>query len=220
MRVKVETQTILVIAVAIVMGWFAFGVIYNIRHGEAILKWMKGGLSLVGERTTFRWLGSSVAELSIAQAKSPMRSLQIMMALVPRDVPWIWLPAHLRGRRDTLIFRAQLISAPKIDFDLADPILWTGRMAMEDAAEKNWEKQTYQQMTLVAPAVYQKLAIATLERLEAPMKELSTTYRRFSLRRDSPHLEIHLPPPDYKHIPADQYFKALQDLARLIVQER
>jgi len=215
----VEPQTILVIVVALVMGWFALGVIYNIRQGEAILKWMKGGLPRVGERTTFRWLGSSVAELVIAQAKSPMRSLQIMLAMAPRDVPWIWLPAHLRGRRDTLIFRAQLTVAPKIDFDLADPVLWTGRMAMEDAAEKNWEKQAYQQMMLVAPAVYQKLAIATLLRLEVPMKELSTTYRRFSLRRDSPHLEIHLPPPDYKHIPADQYFTALHDLARSVTQE-
>lgn len=214
-----EPQTILVIVVALVMGWFALGVIYNIRQGEAILKWMKGGLPRVGERTTFRWLGSSVAELVIAQAKSPMRSLQIMLAMAPRDVPWIWLPAHLRGRRDTLIFRAQLTVAPKIDFDLADPVLWTGRMAMEDAAEKNWEKQAYQQMMLVAPAVYQKLAIATLLRLEVPMKELSTTYRRFSLRRDSPHLEIHLPPPDYKHIPADQYFTALHDLARSVTQE-
>src|SRR5512139_3423826 len=133
------------------MGWFALGVIYNIRQGEAILKWMKGGLPRVGERTTFRWLGSSVAELVIAQAKSPMRSLQIMLAMAPRDVPWLWLPAYLRGRRDTLIFRAQLTVAPKIDFDLADPSLWTGRLAVEDAAEKNWEKQTYQDMTLVSP---------------------------------------------------------------------
>jgi hypothetical protein len=215
----VEPQTILVIVVALVMGWFALGVIYNIRQGEAILKWMKGGLPRVGERTTFRWLGSSVAELVIAQAKSPMRSLQIMLAMSPRDVPWLWLPAYLRGRRDTLIYRAQLTVAPKIDFDLADPVLWTGRMAMEDAAEKNWEKQAYQQMMLVAPAVYQKLAIATLQRLEVPMKELSTTYRRLSLRRDSPHLEIHLPLPDYKHISADQYFTALQDLARSVTQE-
>jgi len=214
----VDTQTILIIVVTLVMGWFAFGVIYNIRHGEAILKWMKGGLPIVGERTTFRWLGSSVAELGIAHAKNPMRSLQIMLALAPRDVPWIWLPAHLRGRRDTLIFRAQLSVAPKIDFDLADPALWTGRMAMEDAAEKNWEVQAYQELTLVSPAVYRNLAVAVLQQLEAPMRELATTYRRFSLRRDSPHLEIHLPPPDYRHIAADQYFKALQDLARSVTQ--
>lgn len=213
-----EPQTILIIVVAIVMGWFALGVIYNIRHGEAILKWMKGGLPKVGERTTFRWLGSSVAELGIAQARNPMRSLQIMLALAPRDVPWLWLPAYLRGRRDTLIFRAQLTTPPKIDFDLAYPNLWTGRMALEDAAEKNWEKQAYEEMMLVSPAVYQKLALSTLQRLEGSMTELSSTYYRFSLRRDSPHLEIHLPTPDYKHVPADQYFKALQDLARSVAE--
>jgi hypothetical protein len=211
-----DTQAILVVIVALVMGWFAFGVIYNIRHGEAILKWMKGGLPRVGERTTFRWLGSSVAELVIAQAKSPMRSLQIMLALAPRDVPWIWLPAYLRGRRDTLIFRAQLTTAPRIDFDLADPRYWTGRMALEDAAEKSWQVEAHAGMQLVSPAAYRSQAVSTLERLEAPLLELSPTVRRLSLRRDSPHLELHLPPPDYRHISADQYFTALQELARQV----
>jgi len=213
-----EPQAILVIVVTLVMGWFAFGILYNLRHGDALLKWMKAGLPRIGERATYRWLGTSVAELGISQAKPPLRSLQIMVALSPRDVPWLWLPAYLRGRRDTLIFRAQLTTAPKIDMDWVQPAFWTGRMAVEDAAEKNWPQSEYQNLQLLAPAVFQKLAVSMLERLAEPMQALSPAYHRVSLRRDEPHLEIHLPLPDYKHIPADQYFNALQDLARQVSQ--
>lgn len=213
-----EPQSILVIVVALVMGWFAFGILYNLRHGDALLKWMKGGLPRVGERVTYRWLGSSVAELGISQAKPPLRSLQIMIVLSPRDVPWLWLPAYFRGRRDTLIFRAQLTTAPRIDMDWVQPAFWTGRMAVEDATEKNWLQSDYRELRLLSPAVYQKLAVSMLEQQTEPMQVLSPVYHRFSLRRDEPHLEVHLPLPDYKHIPADQYFKALQDLAQQIAQ--
>jgi hypothetical protein len=56
----VNPQYLLVVAVAIVMGWFAFGVIYNLRRGDKLLKWMQTGLPRIGTRTTFRWLGTSV----------------------------------------------------------------------------------------------------------------------------------------------------------------
>ena len=56
-----NAQYILVIALVIIMGWFAFGVVYNLRRGDALLKWMQNGLPGIGQLTTFRWLGTSVA---------------------------------------------------------------------------------------------------------------------------------------------------------------
>ena len=61
-----DPQYILVIAVVIIMGWFAIGVIFNLRSGDALLKWIQNGLPIIGLRTTFLWLGTSVAELAQA----------------------------------------------------------------------------------------------------------------------------------------------------------
>ncbi len=56
-------QPWLILALALVMGWFAVGIIWNIRRGNAVLRWLQTGLPRLGERTTLRWLGSSVVAM-------------------------------------------------------------------------------------------------------------------------------------------------------------
>src|SRR5512138_1072388 len=108
----VDPQYILVVAVIVIMGWFAVGVIYNLRRGDALLKWIQRGLPNIGQKTTFRWLGTSVAELVIAHAKKPFRRLETLLLLKPRDIFWMTILAHFQGRSDIVIFRAQLNTPP------------------------------------------------------------------------------------------------------------
>ena len=208
------------IAVAIVMGWFAVGIIYNLRRGDAILKWMQGGLPKLGERTTFRWLGSSVAELKIGQAKKPFRQLDVLVFLAPRDVPWLWVFAALRGRRDTLIFRGQLGAQPKVDLELVDPRTYTGRIAVQEATRREWESQPYGELQLFAPKGYAELAHAAVEGLAELRARLAPVYTRFALRRTSPHLEVHIPLPHPRQRDAAEFFETLRALARAVSQER
>lgn len=212
-------QYILVVAVVIIMGWFAFGVIYNLRRGDAVLKWMQGGLPYIGQKTTFRWLGTSVAELVIAHAKKPFRRLETLVVLKPRDVFWMTIAAYFQGRDDIVIFRAQLSTAPPVDLELADAKTWSGRNALKQVSERKWESSAYQGLQLMAPRGLLDLATTTLDRLALPMQKLSARYVRFSLRRDAPNLELHVPFPAYRTLDARQYFEALRELAR-IVNER
>lgn len=118
-------QYLLVIVVIVVMGWFAIGLIYNLRRGDAVLKWMQAGLPDIGPRTTFRWLGTSVAELVIAKAKNPFRRLETLLVLAPRDVFWMMIVSAFQGRHDTLIFRAILNSPPFLDaFHMPRPFIY------------------------------------------------------------------------------------------------
>lgn len=213
-----EPRYFLVLAVALIMGWFAIGILYNIRRGNQVLRWMEKGLPRIGERTTFRWLGSSVAELVIAQAKDPTRRVEILIVLAPRDVPWNWLFAVLRGRHDVLILRADLNSAPRLALELSNPKTWTGRMSLDVVRQEGWQSQEYLGQTLMAPAGLLKMAAEFLSRLQQPAKKLSPRYDRFSLRKDTPHLEVHIPFPDTKRDDAMAFFIALQDLARAIHQ--
>jgi hypothetical protein len=211
----VNPQNIFIIAAIIIMGWFAFGVVYNLRRGEALLKWMQNGLPRIGQRTTFRWLGTSVAELIIAHAKKPFRRLETVLVLKPRDVFWMTIIAYFQGRDDIVIFRAQLSTAPLVDLELVDPKTWSGRNALNQVVERKWESKAYQDMQLLAPKGLLDLATTVLDGLSVPMQKLTPRYARFSLRRDAsqPNLELHVPFPAYHTSDATHYFDALRELA-------
>ena len=209
-------QYILVAAVIVLMGWFAIGVLYNLRRGDALLKWMQNGLPSIGQKTTFRWLGTSVAELVIAHAKKPFRRLETLLFMKPRDVFWMTIAAYFQGREDIVIFRAHLNTAPVTDLELVDPKTWSGRDIQRRNRHRKWESTTYRGLQLMAPTGLLDLATTTLDRLAIPMQRLSSRYARFSLHRSAPNLELHVPFPDHRTVDAKQYFEALRELARSI----
>ncbi len=206
-------QYLLVIGAVILVGWFAIGIFFNVRRGEGLIKWMQAGLPRIGSKSTFRWLGTSVAQLGIAQAKRPFRQLDILLVLAPRDVFWMMFLALLQGRRDTLIFRGALSTPPYVDLELADPNAWTGRDALRQVKARNWDRQTYRGLELMAPHGYLELAVSTLDRLSGLMDRLSPRFVRLSLRKNTSNLEIHLPFPDRRSADAPAYFDALCQLA-------
>ena len=211
-----NSQMIIIIAVAIFMGWFGIGMVYNLRRGDKILKWMQDGLPLVGPRTTFRWLGSSVAEMGIAKAKRPFHRMDVLLVLKPRDVFWMTIIALFQRRDDTLIFRAALAAPPLLDLELADPKTWSGREALGKVAKRNWDSTDYHGLRLMAPKGLLGLAAETLDRLAAPMQSLSPRYVRLSLRKTAPNMEIHLPFPKPGEMDAKAYFQSLCNLGRAI----
>lgn len=211
-----SSQTIVVLVVVLFMGWFAIGMIYNLRRGDALLKWMQDGLPDIGQKTTFHWLGTSVAELVIAHAKKPFRRLDTLLVFKPRDVFWMTIAAYFQGREDFVIFRAHLGTAPVTDLELIDPKTWTGRDVQKRIRQRKWESTTYQGLQLMAPAGLLDLAVKTLDRLAIPMKKFSSHYARFSLHRNAPNLELHVPFPDHRTVDARHYFEALRELARAV----
>lgn len=214
-----DTKILLVFAVIIVMGWFAFGVIYNLRLGDRMLRWIQTGLPRAGERTKLRWLGTSVVEMVIEKAKTPFKRLDTLLVLTPRDVPWMWLLALSQGRRDTLIFRAHLNHPPSLEFDLADPGSWTGRMTLKQSGERGWQGKPYQGMQIMAPPGKVDIAEAALKLYAASVRRLTPTLWRLSLRRTPPHLEIHFAFPD-RSGDSVWMIEALRGLAQVIDEQR
>ncbi len=208
-----DPKTIVVVALAVILGWFAFGILFNLRRGNSVLRWLQGGLPLLGEKTTFRWLGTSVAQMEITRPKPPFRSIHLMIVLAPRDVPWFWLLAAARGRRDILIFRAKLTGAPASDLELADPGSWTGKTALSDAAAKGWVCETYNAYRLCAAEDTLPAARRSLPRLEAALAPASRTVVRLAVSGEREQVEVHLPLPSAAQ-DARAYVRALQALAR------
>jgi hypothetical protein len=121
-------------------------------------------------------MGTSVAELVIAQAKKPFRRLETLLVLKPRDVFWLTIQAYIQGRNDFLIFRAHLTTPPRLDLELVDPKTWSGRNMLGQVLGRNWESRDYQGMQLWAPRGYLELASSTLDRLAVQRETLSPRY--------------------------------------------
>lgn len=211
--------TLLVVLVAAVLGWFAYGVIGNIRRGNAVLRWMQGGLPKVGARTTLRWLGSSVVELTIGDARPPFRRLELLLVLEPRDVPWLWLAARLGGRRDTLILRAQLSAAPRFEYQIDWAASWTGRRAMADARARRWLQEPLEAHMFSAPRATLPLS---RPRAAAALQQAGQDHPaiwRLAVGRDFPQLELHLPLPRPRGHDAAAFFDSVRRLAQAVQAE-
>ena len=207
------TQALLFVLVAVVMGWFALGVVWNIRRGNAVLKWMQAGLPRLGEKTTLRWLGSSAVELVIAKARPPFRRVELVLVLEPRDVPWFWLLARLRGRRDILIVRGQLTAAPQFEYELSAPGSWSERETLRRGEMRGWEAEALGEARFRAPAPTRSLSRQIAPGALAAARKVRPTVWRLASRREYPQIELHVPLPDPRQDDAVQFFTALRALA-------
>jgi len=207
------SQALLAALVVLILGWFAVGVIWNIRRGSAVLKWMQAGLPRLGERTTVRWLGSSAVLLAIERARPPFRRVEVVIVLEPRDVPWFWLLARARGRRDLLILRGQLAAAPAFEYDWLLPGSWSARERRGRADGRDWPAENLEALRFQAPPATQNLARAAALSALAAARAISAAPIRLSSRRGQPHLELHVPLPHPARADAGEFFGAVRRLA-------
>jgi hypothetical protein len=172
-----------VLVVIFVVGWFAVGTHYNVRKGHAVMRWLQDGLPLVGEKTTLRWLGSSVLELKIEQARPPFRTAEVLVVLEPRDVAPIWALARLRGRRDLFIFRGVLRSQPPVELEALDTTSWlTGGLA---------DTEHWMPLPVSPPLVaYTPSNVSRASQLLESTVMDGCPLQRLAIRRTEPHLEV------------------------------
>jgi hypothetical protein len=127
-----------VVAVLVVLGWFAIGTHVNVRKGHAVLRWLQDGMPLLGERTTLRWLGSSGVELKVQRALAPLESAEVFLVLEPRDIPVLWWLFRIRGRRDLLILRGTLRTPPPFELEAFDRRAWSVRGIARSLEREQW----------------------------------------------------------------------------------
>ncbi len=168
--------------VILVVGWFAVGTHTNVRKGEAALRWLQDGLPLAGDKTTLRWLGSSVVELNIQHARPPFRQAEALLVLEPRDVAPLWWIARLRGRRDLFVFRASLNRRPRVEIEAHDPRAWT---LGAPGKHEGWEN-----VTAPAPLMAQASQPRSASDVLTSIALDGCPPVRVTVRATEPHLEI------------------------------
>ena len=180
---------------------------------------MQGGLPRLGDKTTLRWLGSSAVQLGIDRARAPFRRAEVIVVLEPRDVPWLWLPARWRGRRDMIIVRGQLTSAPKFEYDVLAPGSWSERERLVRSSGREWEAEDLGDAHFRAPAATRPLSRRIAPAALAAARQVGPTVWRLSSRRDYPQLELHMAVPDPARDDPKAFFAALPTLAERMGQD-
>ncbi len=209
------TPLVTMALVVIVLLWFAVGIQWNIKKGHALLRWLQGGLPLLGRRTTLRWLGSSVVELKIAEPAEPFLDAEVLVVLEPRDVGPMWGWGRLHGRRDFLILRARLDRPPRFEVEVGDRRGWTGRAALQRLALSEWRRDDWADANVqIAHSGGRAPQIA--RRLWEDFQRSSRGIWRLSVRRTHPHIEVHVMPPDPAQIGAERLFQTFRELARAV----
>lgn len=209
----IAASVAIAVAVAFLL-WFALGTQGNIRRGESFLRWLQTGLPVLGKRTTVRWFGSSAVELSITQPSDPFSDAQTLVVLEPRDLGWLWAWARSRGRRDFLIVRARLKRSPIFELEAGDRRGWTGGDRLTKLDLDAWEQRSW------GPVEVAHTAGADVERVRRFWEDfsaLSGGVWRLSVRRDSPHLELHVVPPDDR-TSAQEFFLKFRELAAAVTK--
>lgn len=184
--------TLLAVGAVLVVGWFAAGTFWNVRKGSAVMRWMQGGLPLVGDRTTVRWLGTTSVEMNLQRANPPFSGAAVVVFLEPRDIPWMWALSRWRGRRDTLIARGNLRETPRADVEILDRSSWSGRDAMRQVSAGDWllrEPSSPEDLT-----VYYKTpaGLALGDAMISLARQAGLEVRRLSVLRSERGFRLHL----------------------------
>ncbi len=207
---------LLLILLIAVMLWFAMGTQRNVRRGNELLRWLQGGLPRLGKRTSMRWLGSSAVVLKIPEAAEPFREAEVVVVLEPRDVAMLWAWSRGRGRRDFLIFRGWLRNAPRLELEAGDPRGWTGQDRLRRLDDAAWREAGWGH-THVRASVSPEADPSEARRAWEALEEASGGVWRISVRREHPHLEVHVIPPDLSS-PAGRLVGAFADLGRSVTR--
>ena len=207
--------SLLIVAMVAFLLWFALGTQRNIRKGNDILRWLQPGLRLLGRRTRLRWLGSSAVQLNIDDAHDPFRQAEVVVVLEPRDVGVLWAWARAHRRRDFLILRGRLARSPRFEVEAGDRRGWTGldrvrRLELNEWYEADWGDEDVRVLHGAAADV--DAAREAWNRLA----EVSGGVWRLSIRREGPHLEVHLLYPDMTSADSKEIFESFRTVAKAV----
>jgi hypothetical protein len=206
-------ETIAVYLGVFLLLWYGVAAYVNRRRGVRTFQWLKPGVQSLGEIAEARWMGSSGsgARLMVPKAKRPFQRLEVIFLLETRELLPLWLLNRLRGKRDTLIFRAQLRSNPAGEVEFlprGDRRLQALRSELEG---ESWS-------LVDAPAIegFQVAEMGGqiepwLQACKPLLEELGDAVRRCSISNTAPNviLELHLS--GLLETSAENLFRSIQD---------
>ena len=203
---------ILWILLVVLVGGYLLGRWLNQRRSKAIGEWLQSGVKVLGTQTSWKFPGgvSSSAEVTINNAIAPFREVVISYHLLTREIPFLWGVELLRGKRDTLVMRADLRANPRQEFEVV-PLHGVLRRTLDQhPAEHPWR---WAEMPSGLGMAARNQAGERIETgVRAFLDRFGGSVQRLSLRERSPNLVLFVRVPGVQGAPAKEFLQAVRRL--------
>lgn len=120
MQLNMGQWAVIIICAILILGYI-LGYYYNRQRAEHIFRWLKQGLSTLGEVSLGDKLPGMATggRLEVNQPFAPLKRVEAVYLLAPRDNLLFWLFHTLQGRGDELIVWINYLSKPEQSVEVA-----------------------------------------------------------------------------------------------------
>lgn len=203
------------IALALVMlVWYVIGIGCNRRRSISTLTWLREGLRVLEGELQASWIGSAAsgARVTLRATASPLRQLEASFLLESREFLPLWLVNRLRGRRDELIIQVQLRSARQGEVEVVTPgDRWERSLLQDSRSTWQWQNGPFGLRVAHQGREGQALSVAVLPFLQS----YGPFVRRFSWRKEKPHLILYMRLAGLTRYPAVDFFSDLVTVLKM-----
>jgi len=191
---------------------YILGYLTNRQRAEKIFAWLKQGLSTLGEVSMGEKLPgmSTGGRLEVNQAVPPMKRVETIYLLAPRENLLFWLFHLLQGRGDELIVWVTYQSKPEQSIEVArqgDRQFAKRLLAKDKPAISLIDSSSKLQV-----AAEQKHSSALLGRVQAFLQQYPSAIKRLVLRPEKPHLFLRVNLRLMQQKAAAELFNTLKEL--------
>lgn len=187
---------------AFLFVWYLLAGTSNRNQGLITYRWLRKGLGIFGEISSAEWIGASNmgARFAVKKAKKPFRLVEAHYLLEPREFLPYWLISRLRGKRDEVLVRITLQSAPKGNLEIR-------RMPRREANTPHDVKRIHPDFQVVHHDLEDTGLMA---KVEGFLADYGSSVKRIAFRHQAPHIEIQAEIKSLVRFSAESYFEAVQ----------
>jgi hypothetical protein len=122
-----------------VLLWYLAFAGSNRRQGVRVVAWIQAALAGKGQVVAVRWLGASVFHVALRMTTSVFQHPGVVVRLLPREMPLLWLLRLWRKEPPSLTFEADLDIPPGFNLRVHRHS-WTGRTTRHFSPDPDrWE---------------------------------------------------------------------------------
>lgn len=216
MELNLGQWIVIGICALLILGYIR-GYFYNRRRAAHISAWLLEGMEPWGPVTRGGKLPGMVTggRLEVQQAAAPLRRVEAVFLLAPRENPLFWIFYRLQGKRDELIVWVTFHHKPEQAVEIArqgDRQFVSRLKAADKPSLSLVEAPPGLQM-----AIEEKKDAATslaAGKVQPFVQRYSLSILRLALRANKPHLFLKIDLKAIRSIPAVEFFTALSELGK------
>jgi len=212
MELNLGQWVVIGICAFLILGYIR-GFYYNRQRAGQVLSWLQDGLEIFGPVSAGEKLPGMATggRLEVKRGTVPVRRVEAVYILAPRENLFFWLFHLLQGKSDELIVWVTYQSKPEQDVEVArrGDRQFESRLKATDKKPLTVEDGSHG----LAFASEQKKDGLLPGKVRSFLDEYGSSVYRLALRDNKPHLFMRVNLKVMRLAPAPEFFAAVRDLA-------